>query len=352
MSEESPEAPASASSDPPTRAPKLGRQLLLATLFGVFVVAALSIYGDGRALLDHLQSYDWMYFVYGLALATANYAVRFVRWQYYLHRLDIRGVPTLESARIFTAGFVMSVTPGKVGEVFKSVLLHESRGISIARTAPIVVAERLTDLLALVFLAAIGSLVLAEGGWVALGGGLLVGGVWLVCAWRPLGEWALRIAAKLPAIGRIVPKLREAYDSLRVLVAPAPFAIATAMSVVSWFLECISLWLIAQGFVEGGNELDWLEATFAYSVPTIAGAVAMMPGGLGVTEAGMTGVLERLAGMSLPVATATTLLVRFATLWWAVLLGVFALIWHRRAMRARGPAPTEHAPKVPPSPNA
>lgn len=325
---EAPDAPA---------APRLGRQVVIATLIGVLVVAGMSIYGDARSLLANLQRYDWTFFLYGLALATANYAVRWVRWEYYLARLDVRGVPKMESARIFTAGFVMSITPGKVGEVFKSLLLHESRGVSIARTAPIVVAERLTDLLALVVLAAIGSLALDEGGWVAAGGGALVLGVWAVCAWRPLGELCLRLAARLPVVSKLVPRLREAYDALRLLVAPAPFAVATAMSVVSWFLECVSLWLIARGFPLGDGQapIGWLESTFAYSVPTIAGAVAMMPGGLGVTEAGMTGVLERLAGMGTTVATATTLLVRFATLWWAVLLGLGALAWHRRVMARR-----------------
>lgn len=323
--------------DPPA-APKLGRQVVIATVIGVLVIAGMSIYGDAQALLANLRRYDWSFFGYGLALATANYVVRWVRWEYYLARLGVTGVPKLESARIFTAGFVMSITPGKVGEVFKSLLLHESRGVSIARTAPIVVAERLTDLLALVVLAAIGSLALDEGGWVAAGGGALVFGVWAVCAWRPLGELCLRIAAKLPVVAKLVPRLREAYDALRVLVAPGPFAIATLMSVVSWFLECVSLWLIARGFpLTEGGDIGWLEATFAYSVPTIAGAVAMMPGGLGVTEAGMTGVLERLAGMGTSVATATTLLVRFATLWWAVVLGLGALAWHRRDMATRRP---------------
>ncbi|HJL45315.1 MAG TPA: lysylphosphatidylglycerol synthase transmembrane domain-containing protein, partial [Polyangiaceae bacterium LLY-WYZ-15_(1-7)] len=269
----------------------------------------------------------------GLALATANYAIRYLRWEYYLHRLGIRGVPKAESARIFVAGFVMSVTPGKVGEVFKSVLLYESRGVSVARTAPIVVAERLTDLFALVLLTALGTLALSEGSWVALGGGALVTVLWLACAWRPLGELFLRIGEKLPVVSRLAPRLREAYESLHALAQPVPLGVATLLALVSWFTECAALWLIARGFPDVG--IGWLEATFAYSAPTIVGAVAMMPGGLGVTEAGMTGVLERLADMSSVVATATTLLVRLATLWWAVLLGVGALALQRRALSRR-----------------
>lgn len=312
---------------------RLGRQLIIATVIGALVFAGMSLYGDVRALLANLGRYRWSYFIGGLGLATANYAIRYLRWEYYLHRLGIRGVPKAESARIFVAGFVMSVTPGKVGEVFKSVLLYESRGVSVARTAPIVVAERLTDLFALVLLTALGTLALAEGSWVALGGGALVAVLWLACAWRPLGELFLRIAEKLPVVSRLAPRFREAYESLHALAQPVPLGVATLLALVSWFTECAALWLIARGFPDVG--IGWLEATFAYSAPTIVGAVAMMPGGLGVTEAGMTGVLERLADMSTVVATATTLLVRLATLWWAVLLGVGALALQRRALSRR-----------------
>lgn len=327
MTSEEPTPPTSA-----TLSRGLGRQLVIATVIGVLVFAGLSLYGDVRALAASLGRYHWLSFVGGLGLATANYAIRFLRWEAYLSLLDIR-VGRLESARIFLAGFVMSITPGKVGEVFKSVLLHESHGIPIARSAPIVVAERLTDLFALVLLTALGALALPSGAIIAAGGGAVVGVLWLACAWRPLGELGLRIAARLPLIKKIAPKLREAYDALQVLVRPRALGVATALALGSWFTECVALLLIARGF---GADIGWLESTFAYAAPTIVGALAMMPGGLGVTEAGMTGILEEVAHMTAADATATTLLVRLATLWWAVLLGVFALGWQRRALRQRG----------------
>lgn len=315
------------------RRSNLGRQLLIATILGVVVFAALSLYGDVRALAASLGRYRWIYFVGGLVLATANYVIRFFRWEAYLSILDVRGVPRVESARIFTAGFVMSVTPGKVGEVLKSVLLHEAHGVPVARTAPIVVAERLTDLFALVLLVALGALALPSGLPIAIGGAAVVGALWLTCAWRPLGELALRVAGKLPVLRKLSPKLREAYDALQVLTRPRALLVATVLALASWGTECVALWLIARGFE--GVQIDMLEATFGYSAPTIVGALAMMPGGLGVTEAGMTGVLEEVAAMSTADATATTLLVRLATLWWAVVLGVFALAAQRRALARR-----------------
>lgn len=311
----------------------LGRNLAIACVLAVLLYAAMLIYGDVDKLRGEMGDYAWSMFALGVALATANYGIRFLRWQYYLGRLGIEKIPWLESLRIFVAGFVMSVTPGKVGEVLKSVLLFESRGVPIARTAPIVIAERLTDLMALVLLAAAGSLAFSDGWIVALGGAVVVAVLWLACAWRPLGELCLRIAAKLPVLKRLTPKLRQAYEALRELTAPVPLATATLLSVVSWGLECLSLLYIAAGF--SGLSLSLAEATFSYSAPTIVGALALLPGGLGVTEAGMASLVAQFGETSEAMAVATTILVRLATLWWAVILGAIALIWHRRALATR-----------------
>ena len=311
------------------------RRVALVTVFGVLVFAALGIYGDAQALAGQLGRYRWSAFGLGLLLATLNYGLRWLRWELYLRVLGIGDVPWRSSLRIFVAGFVMSVTPGKVGEVLKSVLLDESHGVPVARSAPIVVAERLTDLLGLSLLTALGALSVSGGGPAALLGVGLVVALWLAVAVRPLGELALRIAAALPGLGRLGPGLREAYESLRVLVRPGPFAASTGLSLLAWGLECVSLFVILQGF-EAPGEVTLLEATFAYGAPTIVGAVALLPGGVGLTEAGMTGTLMAVGVRDVSVATAATILCRLATLWWAVVLGVFAYVAHRRARARQG----------------
>ncbi|MEM9865086.1 MAG: lysylphosphatidylglycerol synthase transmembrane domain-containing protein [Myxococcota bacterium] len=307
------------------------RMVLIVTVVSVLLYAALAIGGDIQALGDELNRYAWTAFVAGVGLATLNYGLRFLRWQLYLSRLGV-SVPWRSSLRIFLAGFVMSVTPGKVGEVLKSVLLHEAHDVPIAKTAPIVVAERLTDLLALVLLAGVGALAFSGGAYAALLGGLIGLAIWLLIAVRPLGELALRIGDRLLP-SSLAPKLRQAYGSLRVLVGPVSMAGATLLSVLAWGLECVSVYVIAAGF---GSGLNLIESTFAYAGPTILGAVALLPGGLGVTEAGMVALVLDLGSFERPVAVAITILVRLATLWWAVLLGAGAFVLQRRAVR---PAP-------------
>ena len=96
--------------------------------------------------------------------------------------------------------------------------------------------------------------------------------------------------------------------------------------------------------------MSWDGATFAYAASTLAGAMAMMPGGLGVTEVGMTALLQTLGGPSMhpAVATATTMLVRIATLWFAVAIGLLALALHR-ARRPRVALPRAGEGAAPPN---
>ena len=310
----------------------LTRKIIIAALFGGLVFAGLALYGDVTKLREAASGFSKSAVALGFALAAGNYGLRIARWQYYLQCIDV-SVPVGESATIFLAGFVMSVTPGKVGEVFKSLLLYEARGVSIARTAPIVIAERLTDLTALVLLTTLGSLAFEHGVYVAAAGAVVVAIMLLVFAYRPLGEALFRYGERIGPIARIAHKLREAYESLQTMLRPGPLFFGTLIALCAWGLECCTLLAIVDGFP--GLRLSWDAAAFAYSASTIVGALVMLPGGLGVTEAGMTGLLQSLGGphMTKEVATAATILTRLATLWFAVAIGIAALAMFRARQR-------------------
>ena len=69
-----------------------------------------------------------------------------------------------------------------------------------------------------------------------------------------------------------------------------------------------------------------------------------MPGGLGAADASVTGLLlllVRAAPMSQPVAVAATLLIRFCTLWFGVLLGLPALLLFGRRLLTSAPETSE-----------
>src|SRR5262249_10688598 len=157
---------------------------------------------------------------------------------YYLAVLGIRGIPKRESFLTFLSGFVLTITPGKVGEVFKSLILFRLRGIEIARTAPIVVAERLTDLIGVIAMIAVGSLSCPGGVVWASAGAMVVALLLAFVTVRPLSRALIAPLPRLPgALGRvgarIAPKVTVALDELRGLTTPARLVWPTLLSIAA-----------------------------------------------------------------------------------------------------------------------
>jgi glycosyltransferase 2 family protein len=319
--------------------PSSTRKLVAIALFTVVVYAVWLFLADFSGIVRSLGSVGPGALLVALAHATANYVIRWLRWHLYLHRLQL-SVPVGESFTVFVAGFAMTVTPAKMGEILKSILLKNSRDIPVATTAPIVVAERVTDLGGLVLLAAIGCLVFEAGIAMAVVGALAVLLLSVVCAVRPVGMACVRLCGRLPLLRRKVDRLQVAYDSLHRLSGPITTLQATALSTLAWFTHCTCLWYCA-GVIAPGC-IDLLESCVAYSAPLLGGTLLLIPGGLGATEASMTGMLVALSEQRVGAteAAAVALLVRLVTFWWAILLGVAALLhWNRRHRRRDGGTP-------------
>lgn len=290
--------------------------------------AAYIMVGDVQDVGDRLGTFAWSAFAAALGLALANYAVRFVRWEIYLRRQGVR-VPLASSLLVFGAGLSLSITPAKLGELVKSFLLRELHGIPARHTAPIVIAERVTDLIALIVLAVIGvalygvqvELVVASAGLVGLG--------LLMLAWPRPTRALIDLATRPRRLQRFREPIHELYGGLATLCRPRMLVLATALAIPAWAAECVGFAAIVNAFPGAHVELGLAMAIYAST--TIAGALSFLPGGLGVTEGAMTILLVgSAAALDRATALDATLLTRLATLWFAVALGLVCLAFARR----------------------
>jgi uncharacterized protein (TIRG00374 family) len=305
----------------------LGR-IILGVAAGVAIYVGFSIWADARSVGRALLDFHWPIAFAALGLAFLNYLVRFVRWHYYLKMLGL-AVPVGHSFLVFLAGFSLTVTPGKLGEVVKALLLRESHGIAAARTAPIVIAERFTDLMGLMLLACVGIFSFKADPRFLVVGAVLIGFGLVVVSVEPIALFFLRLSTRIPGVRRLTPKLEEAYRTTATLLRPRPLGLGVVLSIVSWFFECAAFWAVVHGFP--GASVNLQAATFIYASMTVAGALSFLPGGLGVTEAGMLAMLAELAiGCGRSVAAAATFITRLCTLWFAVLVGIGALLLFAR----------------------
>ena len=294
----------------------------------VIAIAGVMLVGDIHKVLDGVANFQWWAFAAALALAFANYCIRFVRWHYYLHHQGVR-VPVASSALVFGAGLSLSITPGKLGELIKSYLLLEMHEIPVEQTAPIVVAERVTDLVALLCVAIIGVAVYGVATTLVISAAAVIIIGLVLLAWPRPTVWLIHLVTRPTMLVRFREPLKRMHGGLAALCRLKPLLIATALATPAWLCECVGFALIINAFPHPPVSTGL--ATVIYAGTTIAGALSFLPGGLGVTEAGMTYLLAQgAARLNSQTALAATLLTRLATLWFAVVLGVAMLALTRR----------------------
>ncbi|MHB8741392.1 MAG: lysylphosphatidylglycerol synthase transmembrane domain-containing protein, partial [Coriobacteriia bacterium] len=293
----------------------------IAALASAIEAAVLVVIGDGPAVARALGGFDPLTLVWMLSLGAVSFIVRSVRWGA-LMRLAGHPVSLRDAIYLQVSGQAMTVTPGRVGEVVKPWLAREIAGMRMTRGVTLVFAERVADLIAVCLL--------ALGGLAALGGStwVLVLGIVVVVAGTALAgsAWFHGLALRFVR-GRERARKHEASaeviaDTLRSALDWRVLAWSVPASVVAWGLEGVGFALCLRAF--GLDALGVLADISIYAVATIAGAFSFLPGGIGLTEASMAGILVA-AGMSAAAAAGATVVARVATLWWGVALGWTAL---------------------------
>jgi uncharacterized protein (TIRG00374 family) len=286
---------------------------------GVFV--ALVGYGDFGDTFDETGSLPLRYLFAGLGLASANYLLRFLRWAFYLRVLKI-DAPVRVSALVFLSGLAMSITPGKAGELVKCYLLNSRTGVPVSRSAPVVVMERLTDVISVIILGLTGFALLPTPIIMVLAVALAVSVAGLMFAVSRQASWL----TGLPILSRWSELLRDSQEGFKELAAARVMSVGVAIGALAWFAEGLALWLILKGI---GSDIALVRALPIYAAATLVGAVTALPGGLVGTEGSMLAFLQQ-SGVTRVGASASTVLVRLVTLWFAVAVGLLALLALRR----------------------
>lgn len=290
-------------------------------VIAIIIYTFLVLHSDIQKVVSAAASINPLWIPLFLILPLCNYGLRFVKWQYFLHRIGEK-VPLKESLLIFIAGFSMTVSPGKMGELLKCSLLKKRRNIPIEKTSPVVVVERLTDLISMVILALIGAILVKSriAFPVAAAGAVSVALAMYILMNSRAWYFFTRLAHKIA----FLEKRKHMFDDFReaavTLLDLKSLAVSVPLGIISWGIEALVLCVVAASI---GYNLPAGVALLSHAAGSVAGAISMIPGGLGLTELTIDGILsDYLPGAT---ATATTLLMRFATLWFSVFLGLGAL---------------------------
>ncbi len=309
---------------------KYKKRIIYSLVFAAIFYLALSIYVNLSELLDAFGKFNWLLFPFVLVLSFCNYIARFFKWEYYTKVLNIK-IERRLSLAIFLSSFIMAITPGKVGEVFKSYLLKEQNGTAISKSGPIVLAERITDFLSLIMLSMIGALMFGYETRLIIITGIFFILLILLISSKKVSYGIISFFERFKFFCHISHKVHIAYDSIYQMVRFKKLLVTLFLSVIAWFFECTGFYIVINSFgIENLLHVNIFVATFIYGFATIAGAVTMLPGGLGATEASIAFLLVTLQGITENVAVAGTMIIRVATLWFAVIVGIVSILYYQK----------------------
>jgi glycosyltransferase 2 family protein len=304
---------------------KIKKKILISLAVAGLVYLGFTIYADYNQVAGAFKEFSWILLPLLLLLSLCNYFIRFLKWDYYLALLKIK-IKKIDSLSIFMSGLIMSVTPGKFGELLKAYLVKEISGTPISKTAPIIFVERITDFVSLMIVALLGAYLFNYGRTIAVLVSLFFLLILIIISSRKIALPLLNMLEKIKFLKKHLESIQNIYESSYKMLRPLPLIYMTLLSLFSWFFEYLGYYLILKNF---NVELGIIWASFSYAFATVVGAISMLPGGLGVTEGSLTLLLIQ-QGYQADIAVASTFIIRAVTLWFAVLVGIISVSFYQK----------------------
>lgn len=268
-----------------------------------------------------------------------TFPLRALRWRILLQNADF---PVHEGRRswaslpalteyIGLSWFANCVVPAKLGDAYRGYLLKHNGAVSFSRSFGTIFAERLLDMIVLFTL-------LVISGWSVFGTRLpasaqyaFMFGLALVIV-IVVGLAAMRFLS--PFIRRIVPnRLAPMYSHFESgtlgSLKPRTLPVLFVLTALVWLCESLRLFLVIEAI--GGLGLTLPAVIFVALMGSLLTTVPATPGGLGLVEGGIIGVLRSpLFGIGTATAGAVALLDRIINYWSIVIFGFVLYLVSKR----------------------
>jgi len=303
---------------------RLWNRTLLITALLVTIVSAASVWAAWAASPNLASRLSLAALAPIFGAAFVSYALRIVRFYYFLTR---SGVPISfrDTILVQMMGFAFSVTPGRVGEVFKLHMIRERVGTPVIQTTPLLLLDRLTEGGGFMILAIITALLLPTlQSNLPMPALILIGlsAIFVFALtrnyWRPVLVAVNTRLLKLKMWQRVVPHAENLWRGLETTFTPPQILGGLALSTVARFADGIVVYFAAQML---GVQLAIPTAVFTLAVSGLAGGISFLPAGTGAVETTMVGLFV-LMGTRLSRALSIALVTRMFTLWIWVALGL------------------------------
>jgi uncharacterized protein (TIRG00374 family) len=293
-------------------------------------LAALK-YLNGREILEALRNFQYGYAPFILLLSVFYIVIKGIRFVVLIR--PVSDVPWDTLVQGYIAGTAATLVP--VGTAARAGLMKQV-GIPVSKSSAPVIFSSILDQAAF----AIGALFAAL--WfkpvrdlVLIVAAVLVLLI-LIFMIPVVQEKLIRAAEGLAKRFKIVDQWQDFRKSLGEVVTWRIMAMALGLTMIGLVLQIVMLDLSLRGF---GLSVPYAAVFLAYILPAMIGRNSALPAGIGLTEAGMVGLLSSTANVDPDVATAAAAIFRIGTVLFQALLGalIYFLIWPQEVKEVAAP---------------
>ena len=300
----------------------LGKKYLIIIFVAVAIYSLFLFFSDFSIVYEKLQNFQITLLPLILLIVFSSWLVLFIRWMVLLKKHQIQ-IPLKINFLIFFAGFTLAISPAKSGELIKSVLLKNKCGIAATKTIPIVFLERFYDIIGTTAVAIIGIAFLGlELGIVLTVVPIAIFVIFYLFYSKRSFNFSLKILNRIKLLQKFSSNIEESHNIIRHSSDLKTICSCSGLTIVFRIIEAIGILLILQAL--GINFIEFFNLLSMYSASVILGSISMSPGGLGVTEGSFAGLLT-LYELELQTTLAIAVIVRFFTMWFAIVVGFISL---------------------------
>ncbi len=310
-----------------TLQPRLQQHLRWLVLSLVLVLAVLGFwfgYAERERNLQSLAQIGWGGFGILCLLSSLNYTLRYLRWNYLLQQFGQGGISPA-GLMCYLSGFALLTTPAKAGEVVRSYYCKLHRGVDYSHSLAGLFTERLLDSTVCLLIGGLSLYTFEKVRWIGALFTLAIAVVVFLVTHRRLLLWAANALSclRLGGVRALLDHLPQLLQRAGTLLSPRVFSLGLLIGIPAWSAEAFAFAWLAQ---ELGGPASPLLYMSIFCIAIIAGAMTFVPGGLGGTEVVMY-LLCVATGMGEFEAITATIVIRLATLWYAVSWGLLAVLW-------------------------
>ena len=300
---------------------------ILLFFISILLLIGVIIYINPILLLQTLSKTNALYILLAFGVVNITTVLRVMKWKVLLKEVTLK-----ELFPVQMLGMALSnLTPGKVGEPLKSLILKITKNIPASSSLPTVFWERIFDLVVLVVLSAvcisIFSSLFAVGFVGIIISALIIFLLIVALTSRRVGEFFFKRLKKIPLLRKIRDGFLDTFYESK--IEKKGLLECFVITFFTWILDGLTFFIILLSFNVPPSLYHALIFPCLIALSIVIGILSSLPGGMGSTEIVLILLITSL-GFEKSLAASVVFLGRIITLGYGMFLGYLSFIYLNR----------------------